>query len=174
MKLIQVGTIGRPHSFRGEFVLSHGAVSPSLRDHVRTLYIGPNEKSAAAHAVQGYVPMPKGLRIKLETFNSDTDVKAKRGTPVFVDRQDLPAPSENEFYVGDLIGSEVREKVTERRVGVLTGVEEVGHGSPDRWWVRNGPNEYAFPATSAVILEVDAAQRVIWIKDGSQFQQFHQ
>ncbi len=114
--------------------------------------------------------MPKGLRLTLDGFASDTLVKEKRGEPVFVDRAELPTPKTDEYFVEDLIGSDVLALETESSLGLLSAVEEVAPGCPDRWWVKTPTDSFAIPATAQYIVRVDPIARQIWVRDGQQFQ----
>lgn len=170
-RLIEVGHIGRPHGFRGEFMLSNSWGEP-LPDDLEKVFVGREEADAQEHQVEKLTEMPKGLRIKLVDFQSDTKVKEHQGCRVFVPQEALPELESNEYYVGELVGSEVREETSDKLVGTLGGIEEVGGGCADRWWV-NGTDrsQYVFPATSEIISRVDAGRRVIWVRDAEQFRQ---
>jgi ribosomal 30S subunit maturation factor RimM len=106
----------------------------------------------------------------LEGFDSEEGVKAQRGQGVFIDRGCLPPPEEGEYYLEDLQGSEVRDADTQQSLGVLVGVESVGGGCPDRWWINQDGHSFAVPARAEFIATVDASKRLIWVRNGKQFQ----
>lgn len=151
-------------------MLAHGQSSEALSTPIGTVYIGAQPQNAQAHKVLDFTPMPKGVRLTLEGFESDEIVKKRRGEPVFIDRTELPPPKEGEYYVEDLIGAEVRDADTETRLGSLSGVEGVAPSCPDRWWIQGESQSFAVPATAEYIVRVDAAARVIWVRDAQQFQ----
>lgn len=47
---------------------------------------------------------PKGFLVDLEGIESRADADSLRGKELFLDRADLDAPEEGEFYVADLVG----------------------------------------------------------------------
>ncbi len=169
---IQLGTIGRPNGFRGEFMLAQASSEP-FSPKIEVLYLGPNEAEATAHRVLGVTPMPSGTRLKLEGFDSDTQVKASRGWAVFADRDALEAPEEGEFLVADLLGSEVRDQATDEVLGALCSVETVGKGCPDRWWIEPADGKrFAVPAAEPTIAAIDFTNRKIWVSNGIEFRSF--
>lgn len=169
---VQLGTIGRPNGFRGEFMLSQASSEP-FSEKIEVLYLGPNETAVVAHRVLGVTPMPSGTRLKLEGFDSDTQVKASRGWAVFADRDALDAPEAGEFLVADLLGSEVRDQATDEVLGRLCSVETVGKGCPDRWWIEPGDGKrFAVPAVAPTIADVDFGKRTIWVSNGIEFRSF--
>ena len=170
MKLIQVGQVGKPHGFRGEFLLSKRAASGDLPEEIDTVYIGPSVDQASPFLIQDTTAMPKGLRLKLQGFESDTRVKELSGQSVFIPRDSLPETDTDEFYVQDLVGCEVRDLASDESLGRISGVEEVGRGCADRWWIQSESQSFAIPATATVIARVDMSNRLIWIKDGNDFQ----
>jgi 16S rRNA processing protein RimM len=170
MKLVQVGSVGRPHGYRGEFLLSSRAASGDLPETVETIYIGPTDLQTKPYRVLETTSMPRGLRLKLEGFDSDTAVKALSNAPVFIDRSELPEAEPDEFYVNDLVGCGVQDAESGTLLGVLTSVEAVAPGSPDRWWVTEGDHSFAFPAIDSVLVEIDLKGRLIRIENGLDFQ----
>ena len=50
---------------------------------------------------------PKGFLIDLEGIDSRDLAASLRGSELILDREELDAPDEEEFYVGDLLGLEV-------------------------------------------------------------------
>ncbi len=170
-RLIQVGHVGRPHGFRGEFMLSNSWGEP-LPEDLAFVYVGREEEDAVEHPIERLTEMPRGLRIKLASFESDKTVKEHQGCLVFVPQEALPPLESNQYYVGELVGSEVREVDTETLVGNLGGIEEVGKGCADRWWVNGADHtQYIFPATAEVIFRVDAARRIIWVRNAELYRQ---
>lgn len=169
---VQLGTIGRPNGFRGEFMLAQASTEP-FSENIEVLYLGPTETEARPYRVLGVTPMPSGTRLKLEGFDSDTQVKASRGWSVFADRDCLRSPEAGEFLVADLIGSEVRDQATDEVLGSLCSVETVGKGCPDRWWIEQGDGRrFAVPAAQPTIAAVDFSQRKIWVSNGFEFRAF--
>jgi 16S rRNA processing protein RimM len=91
----------------------------------------------------------------------DTEEEATElvGARVFVRREELPPPGEDEYYVADLVGCEVQDAD-----GVPIGrVADVVNGPAHDWLEIRlaGGGESLLPAVSAFIREVDMAGRRI-------------
>src|SRR4051812_30749173 len=117
MKLVQVGSVGKPHGYRGEFLLSARLSSGELPEGVDIVYLGPDEEKAQAFTVEEVREMAKGLRLKLAGMESDAAVKSHTGEAVYIDRQELPEAEDGEFYVQDLVGCAVRDAETDADLG---------------------------------------------------------
>ncbi|WP_159998014.1 ribosome maturation factor RimM [Roseomonas sp. 18066] len=120
-KRILVGEIGRPHGVRGLVrVQSFTAEAADLATY------GPlsDERGEKHYALQW---LPGGLA-RIEGV-SDRDAAARlTGTRLYVPRDRLPEPEEEEFYLADMIGLAVRDR-EDRVLGVVRSVEDFGAGS---------------------------------------------
>jgi 16S rRNA processing protein RimM len=81
-----------------------------------------------------------------------TAAERLKGTKLYLDRAQLPAPEPDEFYHADLIGLRVELRSGER-LGVVTAVQDYGAGPILE--VGNGRGSVLIPFTRAVVPEVD-------------------
>jgi 16S rRNA processing protein RimM len=81
-----------------------------------------------------------------------TAAERLKGTKLYLDRSQLPAPEPDEFYHADLIGLAV-ELRTGERLGVVTAVQDYGAGPILE--VGHGRGSTLLPFTRAVVPEVD-------------------
>ncbi|WP_338663156.1 ribosome maturation factor RimM [Pararoseomonas sp. SCSIO 73927] len=155
---ILVGEFGRPHGVRG---LVH------LRSH-----------TAEPAAIAGYGPLSdeggtrcfvlkwlaEGL-VQVEGI-TDRDAAAKlTGTKLYVERDALPAPEEDEFYLSDVIGLRAETEAGEV-LGTVAALEDFGAGSVLTLRDASG-RETLLPFTKAVVPVVDvAAGRVVIVPPG--------
>ncbi len=110
---VAIGVVVGPHGVRG-----------TLR--VRTFGSGTHLREGAAPVLAGHRRRitnvrntPKGFLVDLEGVETRVEVSALRGEELFLDRAELDAPDEDEFYVADLVGmSAVND--TGRMVGTVT------------------------------------------------------
>jgi 16S rRNA processing protein RimM len=85
---------------------------------------------------------------------ADRDAAARlTGTRLYVERDRLPPPEEEEFYLADLIGLRA-EDGDGRPLGPVRAVEEHGAGA---FLVLEGPPERMVPFTRACVPVVDLA-----------------
>ena len=92
----------------GVVVAPHG-VSGTLR--VRALGSGNHLRKGTVPVVAGVRrrisgarQTPKGFLLDVEGIGSRADADSLRGEELFLDRGELDAPEEGEFYVADLVG----------------------------------------------------------------------
>jgi 16S rRNA processing protein RimM len=150
---ILVGEFGRPHGVRGLIHLrSHTAEPAAIAGY------GPlSDESGARRFVLKW--LAEGL-VQVEGV-ADRDAAAKlTGTRLYVDRDALPPPEEDEFYLSDLIGLRA-ETESGDVLGTVLAVEDFGAGSIVTLRDENG-REALFPFTRAVVPAVEiAAGRIV-------------
>lgn len=157
MKRVMVGEIGRPHGVRGlvrlraftEDPAAIAAYSP-LTDESGTRRFAITLKGGDIAAIEGVTDRDAAQRLT--------------GTKLFVERDRLPPPAEEEFYLTDLIGLIA---VTEggENLGAIRAVED--HGAGAFLVVEGQGREHLLPFTKAVVPVVDiAGGRVIVVPPG--------
>jgi len=152
VRRILVGEIGRPHGVRGLVKLKSFTADPAA-----IASYGPLTDEAGTRRF-ALTLLSEGLaRIEGVT---DRDAAARlTGTRLYVERDRLPPPEEEEFYLADLIGLRVETEVGEE-LGRVTAVED--HGGGAILVVGDGKEERLLPFTRAVVPEVDiAAGRIL-------------
>uniref|UniRef100_UPI0018DFAFD2 ribosome maturation factor RimM n=1 Tax=Roseomonas rosulenta TaxID=2748667 RepID=UPI0018DFAFD2 len=147
VKRVMVGEIGRPHGVRGlvrlraftEDPAAIAAYSP-LTDETGTRRFAITLKGGDIAAVEGVADRDAAQRLT--------------GTKLFVDRDRLPPPEDEEFYLVDLIGLAA---VTEGGdvLGTIRAVED--HGAGAFLIIAGAGREHLLPFTRAVVPLVDIA-----------------
>jgi 16S rRNA processing protein RimM len=147
VKRVMVGEIGRPHGVRGlvrlraftEDPAAIAAYSP-LTDESGTRRFAITLKGGDIAAIEGVTDRDAAQRLT--------------GTKLFVERDRLPPPAEEEFYLTDLIGLIA---VTEQgeSLGAIRAVED--HGAGAFLVVEGAGREHLLPFTKAVVPVVDIA-----------------
>lgn len=143
---ILVGEIGRPHGVRGLVKLRSFTADPAA-----IASYGPltDESGTRRFAL---TLLAEGLA-RIEGI-TDRDAAARlTGTRLYVDRDRLPPPEEEEYYLADLIGLQAETEAGES-LGAVRDVEEHGAGAI---LVLEGPPERLVPFTRAVVPVVDIA-----------------
>jgi 16S rRNA processing protein RimM len=107
--LVQVGRVGRPHGLDGAFVVEEASDDPERFAPGARVYVGDRPAKVQESKRAG-----GRLVVRL-------DCKAERGAPLQVSRAALPAAGEDEYYVFELVGLEVREEGG-RRLGCVQDV----------------------------------------------------
>jgi 16S rRNA processing protein RimM len=63
----------------------------------------------------------------IEGINDRTEALSLQGTNLYIDRQNLPAPDEDEFYISDLLGLDVYD-TNKKHIGHICSVDNFGAG----------------------------------------------
>jgi 16S rRNA processing protein RimM len=85
-----------------------------------------------------------------------TAAEAMKGTELFVSREKLPAPLDDEFYHADLIGL-AAEDTEGRAIGTVRAIHNFGAGTVIEI-IRSDGDEVFLPFTREVAQEIDIAQ----------------
>jgi 16S rRNA processing protein RimM len=145
---VQVGKVGKPHGLEGAFVVEEASDDPERFAEGVTLLVGGEPARVVESKRAGGRPV---IRV-------DRDVT--RGTPIEVERSDLPEPEAGEYYAFQLVGLEVEEaggaklgRVTEVSSGPANDVLELDTG-------------LALPLVDACVQEVDLDAGRILVQPG--------
>ena len=95
---VVIGIVAAPHGVRGTVRVKPPGSGRHLREGVEPVIKGERRRILVARET------PKGFLVDLEGVG-DRDLAASlRGAELLLDREELDAPEEEEFYVGDLVG----------------------------------------------------------------------
>ncbi|WP_043341369.1 ribosome maturation factor RimM [Belnapia moabensis] len=143
---ILVGEIGRPHGVRGLVKLRSFTADPAA-----IAAYGPLTDEAGVRRFE-ITLLAEGLA-RVEGV-ADRDAAARlTGTRLYAERDRLPPPDEEEYYLADLIGLRAETEAGES-LGAVRAVEDHGAGA---FLVLEGPPERLVPFTRAVVPVVDLA-----------------
>jgi 16S rRNA processing protein RimM len=95
---VAIGVVVAPHGVRGRLRVRALGTGKHLRKGTKPVVAGVRRRVYAARQT------PKGFLLDLEGVESRTDAQPLRGEELFLDREELDAPEEGEFYVADLVG----------------------------------------------------------------------
>lgn len=177
--LVVIGKISKPHGLRGEVCVLSYADSPSLFEHVKTVFLRPevqelqedDSRQQRGRGGRGRRPQrprrPRLRRVKVsawrvhkgsvlvtfDTVDGRNEAEAIRGHEVLVPESALPELTDDELYLYQIEGLEVRLEGGE----VLGNVREVMMPAGQEIWAIDTPEgkEVMFPVAEEFILAVD-------------------
>jgi 16S rRNA processing protein RimM len=161
---LQLGTLIKPHGFRGAAMIHTSTGSDSALNYLDVIYLRKDSEPLTRFEIETAQWMPTGWKIKLKGLDSDTQVEQWRDAKVYANRADLEEPDTGEFYVHDLIGANVVDSDTGKTLGQLYHVQAITT-EQDVWWIKTAQGELAIPATSHFILAVDALKKIVRVKN---------
>jgi 16S rRNA processing protein RimM len=153
-RLILMGRIGAAHGVKGEVRIASFAADPLALGRY-----GPLATSRPGLFLTVTAARPAGNVIvaRLAGIEDRNAAEALAGVELFVDRDSLPAPDDDDFYIADLIGLEAR--LTDGTViGAVAAVPN--HGAGDIIEVRDSRSgqTFLFAFTRQVVPELHVAE----------------
>ncbi len=123
-RLLQVGRVSGAFGVKGEIRITTFTEDPLALKTYRVL----KREDGSAGLTLNTVRAVKGAVIATATGIETRDqAEALKGLKLFVSRDDLPDPDEDEFYLADLVGLAVRDPDGEA-MGVIKSVQDFGAG----------------------------------------------
>jgi 16S rRNA processing protein RimM len=152
-----IARIGAPHGVRGEVRLFAFTGNPmALRDY-GTL---ETEDGARRIEIAALRPASDHLVARLRGIDDRDSAEALRNVRLYVPRDRLPAPADDEFYHADLIGLAAESDGT--ALGTVTAVHNFGAGDILEIRPRDGRDTLMLPFTARTVPVVDvAAGRIV-------------
>ena len=144
------GKIVGAHGVRGEVKLLPYCDSPSFLNNIKKFYFSQNEndfKNAASVRAHQNVSL-----IKFEDVNDMDAALALRDKKIYIKREDCRL-SDGQFFIEELIGCEVFDKRTGKKLGHLCEVST--NKANDVWHIKADGKEYLVPYIPPIQATVD-------------------
>lgn len=122
--LIFVAQVGAAHGVRGEVKVTTFTADPMALAAYKTLL---RQDGSPALTIASARPSKGGIVARLKGVDDRNAAEALRGLKLFISRDLLPPPDEDEFYLADLIGLTV-ESVDGELLGTVKTVQDFGAG----------------------------------------------
>ncbi len=151
-QLVEVGIFGAPHGVRGELRLkSFTAYPATIADYAPLT----SEDGKRSFKIKSLRPIKDDmLVVSIEGIADRDAAKTLTDLRLFVPRDQLPPPDEEEYYHADLIGLKV-ENSNGLAIGYVTAVHDFGAGDIlDITLDRGGPS-VLLPFTKAAVPEIN-------------------
>ncbi len=163
-KQVELGYVAGAHGLRGQLkVKLHDATTQALVPGVALSFRvrggGEEARRAAVVAVEFDTSGKSGARLLVEGVSNRHEAEALKSHGVWVDRSDLPALDDDEYYLHDLIGLPARHALVDLHLGKVTGVTT--NGAQDlleiAWRNEKGRvKKWLCPAMPGVVIETHA------------------
>lgn len=162
MKEIILGEIVKPHGLNGAVKVKSFAESPESFVRPTRLFLVSADGNRVELSVQSASPMGKLVTLKLEGIHTREQAEDLVGNRIVVNREDLPAADEDEYYWYDLMGMRVYDS-TGTYYGIITSI--LPTGANDVFVVEGTKGEeILIPGTLDSVLEVNIPERKMVIE----------
>jgi 16S rRNA processing protein RimM len=118
---VVIGVVVAPHGVRGTLRVRALGRGRHLREGTEPVVAGTRRRISAARQTS------KGFLLDLEGVESRTDAESLGGEELLLDRKELDAPEEGEFYVADLVGLKALNDAGEVVGEVMDTFETAAH-----------------------------------------------
>lgn len=161
---VLLGHISQANGLRGDVLIkSHTAVPEDIAAY------GPltNKDGSRAFDIRVVRVTAKGVVAKITGVSNRDASEALRGTELYIDREKLPAPDEDDFYYADLIGVDAIGE-DGRKVGTVVAVQNFGAGDLLEIRLTKAKGTELLPFTKAFVphVDLDAGHvTIVWPED---------
>ena len=160
-RLILVGQVAGAFGVRGEV-----RISAYTEDPMALLAYGAllRQDGSPGLTLTDARPAKGGVVGRAREIASKEEADALRGLRLYVPREALPALTDDEFYLADLVGlrvENVQSKTGEKSLGRVKNVQNFGAGDLLEIEPEGGGASWYLPFTRAAVPEVDLAGGVI-------------
>lgn len=157
MSRIEVGKIVNVHGIRGDVKINPFVDDTDAFYKFSYLYVKDSKMKIKNVKFVKHCPI-----LSLEGIDSVEKAETLRNTSVYVEEEMMPALSENEFYVKDIIGLSVETKDGET-LGKITEVYKTGSNDVYEVLKEDGKT-FLIPAISQVVKEINIKDKKVIIE----------
>jgi len=150
-KFIQIAKITSAHSIKGEVKLF--LYSEDISAYPR-FYLKDQETEMSFRGFKG-----KTAIAKIKNIETRNQAETLKNEFIYINREDMPEPTEGSFYFEDLIGLTVKNN-KDKEAGKIVNVENFGAGDIITIEFNNGQTEQ-FPFSDATFPEIDLKEGVV-------------
>lgn len=160
---ILLGKITRPHGIRGEVKVYPYSGQPENFLGYREILVAGEGEARIPYSVEQSRVQGRLAVLRLAGCDDRTKAEALAGHEVWLRRDDLPKPGEDEYYLADLEG---REAVTADGIplGRITGIMDTA--AHPILIVTGRGREYLVPVHQGVVASIDGEQVVLQLPPG--------
>lgn len=156
--LILVGRVAGGFGVRGEVKIAAYTEDPKSLAGFKALL---RQDGSPALTILSARVAKEGLVTRCQGVETKEAADALRGLRLYVPRETLPEPDEDEFYLTDLVGLAVRHVAENTLLGSVKSVQNFGAGDLLEIQPAVGGQTWYLPFTRAAVPEVKIAERLI-------------
>lgn len=157
---VLLGVIQSAHGIRGQVMIKSFTEYP---EDIAAYGALEDETGARTFEIEVTSVTPKGVIATIEGVSDRTAAETLKGTPLYVSRDSLPPPEEDEYYHADLVGLSAIDKQG-GPIGRIQNVLNFGAGDILEIAKPNVKQTLLWPMRADVVLNVDIAGGTITLE----------
>lgn len=160
-----VAVLVRPWGNRGELLADSWSAHPDRLAKLRTVYVaGAGSDAHQPYELEWARPYRERWIVKLRGVDSIGAAETLAGAEMYVPLEERPPAPDGEYYQADLVGCEVQDRATGRRLGTVTGWVETGGPALLAVERKADRAEILIPFARSICVEIDPAGRRIVVE----------
>lgn len=157
---LRVGVISSTHGIKGEVKVFPTTDDPNRFKELKKAFLDTGKESLLLE-IEGVKFFKQMVILKFKGIDNINDIEKYRGKDLLISREDAVKLEEGEFFIYDLIDSEV---VTDEGEALGTLVEIMTTGANDVYVVKTpAGKEILIPSIKECILDVDVENKKILV-----------
>ena len=153
----EIGHIDNTHGLRGEMKVRNYSNNPKRYEELKNILVKVKDEYVE-YQIEKVRYQKDIVLLKLVGIDTIEQAEKLKGLSIYIKRADAPKLNEDEYYIADLIGSEIYENDT--LIGVLEDIFTAG--AADVYVIkRKGKDDLLLPALKSVILKTDVENKKI-------------
>ncbi len=153
----EIGHIDNTHALKGELKVRNYSSSKKRYEELKNILIDIKGEYVS-YDIENVRYQKDVVLLKLKGVDTIEDAEKLKGLSIYIDRKDAPKLKDEEYYIADLLGSEVYEGET--LLGVLDDIFTAG-GADVYVIKKKGKEDLLLPALKSVILDTDIKNKII-------------
>jgi 16S rRNA processing protein RimM len=163
--LVLIGKVTGPHALRGELKIRPYSGEPEKLRHYKYLLLAKERQAEPVLHKVSQVRLQKDYAlVQLEDCRNRTEAEAFVRAAVYIRAEDLAAPAEDEFYLRDLIGKQMKS-AEGQLIGTISGLL-LGSGQDIAQVIGSEGQEVLVPLVPEFIVAVDTEAVIVSLPAG--------
>ena len=155
---LECGQIVRAHGINGAMIINHFCDSTEVFESLKYVYFKNGNEYKKVKVVKS-APYKNSVIVTLDGITTPEEVVALRMKTLYAHRNDI-LTDENDFFIVDLIGLEVKDYETGEIYGTLKDV--INQGAQDIYVVkRNDKNDAYIPVIEEFVKEISLEKGIL-------------
>lgn len=160
-EFITVGQLGRPRGTAGEIYVTPLTDFPERFENIEEIYVSSGDSWSKMKVVSSKMVANRPV-LQFENITNPEGASRLTNRYLAVPKSQVMKLPQNSFYIFDLVGCQVFDEATDKKIGAITDVEEFP--ASDVYTIKSGDGKtFSLAAVKIYVKEIDIENRRIVI-----------